>query len=140
MKKRSSKHPAPKSAKPAAKGERPTTEAKAPSPFTSDARLPKPGSVIERPYKGKTLKLKVLESAFELDGKEFRSLSSAAQHATKAASINGFLFWKLIPARAPASKKPAEAKAKKAASEKGRKAKAPAPTQADAPTDKKETR
>jgi hypothetical protein len=114
--KKPGKHPVPKSSKRPARGAAkrdPKTprRSKAPavetapatpkaSPFTRDPRLPAVGTTIERPYKGKVLQCEVLEGGFRFDGREFRSLSAAAQHATGAKAINGFLFWNLIPGKA----------------------------------------
>jgi hypothetical protein len=43
-----------------------------------DPRLPKPGTTIERVYKGKKLLVRVLEDGFEYQGKPYRSLSALA--------------------------------------------------------------
>jgi len=61
-----------------------------------DSRIPRPGVVISKSHRGKTLHLKVLESGFELNGKTYRSLSAAAKAVT-GAIWNGYLFWGLIP-------------------------------------------
>ena len=139
-----SKNPAPKSKKPAPKQEGATKEkaAKDAAPATTpaatatptpaapkpmpaapkprDPRLPAPGALMPRTYKGKTLKVKYLEDGVEVDGKKFDSLSAAARHVTGAASINGYLFFGLThpkPPRAvattPTATSPKGAKAKK---------------------------
>lgn len=136
-----SKHSAPKSKQPAPKQEGATKEnakkdaAPAPTPAPTatpgpkpapaapkprDPRLPAPGALIPREYKGKTLKVRYLEDGIEVDGKKFESLSAAARHVTGAASINGFLFFGLThpkPSRAVATTStatsPKGAKAKK---------------------------
>src|SRR6187397_155085 len=40
-------------------------------PFKADGRLPPPGSVISRPYKGATLQVKVLADGFEYAGDKY---------------------------------------------------------------------
>ena len=62
--------------------------------FDGDGRLPPPGTIITRPYKGDTLHVKVLTKGFEFDGKEYPSLSAVAKAAT-GSHFNGFLFFKL---------------------------------------------
>jgi len=59
-----------------------------------DLRLPAPGTVIVRAYKGQELRLVVHDDHFELDGQSFRSLSEAARHVT-GSRWNGPLFWGL---------------------------------------------
>lgn len=61
-----------------------------------DPRLPAPGTVLEREYQGKTLRVKVLEDGFEFRGKTYRSLSAVAREAT-GTIWNGLLFFHLIP-------------------------------------------
>ena len=51
------------------------------------------GTVLERAFKGKALKLKVTEDGFVLDRKTFKSLTAAAKAATGYASISGTRFW-----------------------------------------------
>lgn len=114
-----SKHPAPKSKKPAPKRDGTTKEkaakdaapATVPAPKTKpaavrprDPRLPAPGTTTTREYKGKVLKVKYLDDGVEVDGKKFDSLSAAARAVTGAKSINGFLFFGLVPARSTAAK------------------------------------
>jgi hypothetical protein len=57
-----------------------------------DPRLPAPGTTIERVYKGKTLKIEVLEHGFRFDGKDWRSSTALAKHITGAAAISGPRF------------------------------------------------
>ncbi len=59
-----------------------------------DPRLPSPGTVIVKAYKGRELRLTVHDDHFELDGQSFRSLSQAARHVT-GSRWNGPLFWQL---------------------------------------------
>jgi len=66
-----------------------------PGPTTRrDPRLPAPGSTIVREYRGQTLRLKVLDDGFELDGVHYDSLSEAARVVT-GQRWNGPLFWGL---------------------------------------------
>ncbi len=59
-----------------------------------DPRLPTPGTIIVKNYKGRELRLVVHEDHFELDGQSFNSLSQAARHVT-GSHWNGRLFWRL---------------------------------------------
>ncbi len=68
--------------------------AAAPARRRSDRRLPKPGTVITRKYKGQTFEVQVLDGGFEYDGKRYRSLTAVA-HAVTGAHWNGFLFFGL---------------------------------------------
>ena len=45
---------------------------------TFDRRLPIPGGVIVRDYKGRRLQVKVLEQGMEFEGQVFKSLSAVA--------------------------------------------------------------
>ena len=58
-----------------------------------DMRLPIPGAVIRKEYKGKLIEVKVLEKSFEYEGKIYRTLSSVAKAVT-GAHWNGYLFFK----------------------------------------------
>ena len=59
-----------------------------------DPRLPSPSTVITRTYRGRELRLLVLEDGFELDGVHYRSLSEAARAVT-GSRWNGRLFFGL---------------------------------------------
>ncbi len=59
-----------------------------------DPRLPAPGTVITRTYRGRELRLLVLDDGFELDGVHYRSLSEAARAVT-GSRWNGLLFFGL---------------------------------------------
>jgi hypothetical protein len=59
-----------------------------------DLRLPTPGSVISRRWRGKDLRLLVRETGFELDGVVHGSLSEAARAVT-GQRWSGPLFWGL---------------------------------------------
>jgi len=66
-----------------------------------DPRLPDPGTVIIKKYKGVTHEVKVLDQGFEHQGTYYKSLSRLAKEIT-GSIWNGFLFFGLIkrPARA----------------------------------------
>lgn len=59
-----------------------------------DHRLPPPGNWIEREYKGRTIRVLVIDDGFEYEGQRFRSLSAIAKAVT-GTHINGFLFFRL---------------------------------------------
>lgn len=59
-----------------------------------DGRLPVPGTTIMRVYRGRTIKVTVLEGGFEYDGERFRSLSAVAKKVT-GSHWNGMLFFGL---------------------------------------------
>ena len=62
-----------------------------------DPRLPMPGSVIVKEYRGRTLKVHVLDSGFEFDGWRFTSLSAIAAEVT-GTKWNGWAFFGLTRA------------------------------------------
>ena len=62
--------------------------------LTSDKRLPLPGTVITRDYKGRTLEVTVRADGFEFEGELYRSLSAVAKHVT-GTHCNGFWFFRL---------------------------------------------
>jgi hypothetical protein len=68
--------------------------AKAPAPRERDPRLPKPGGILTRTFKGKEIKVEVLDAGFAYDGKTWRSLSAIAKEVS-GTSWNGFLFFGL---------------------------------------------
>lgn len=59
-----------------------------------DKRLPIPGTVITKEYKGASYRVKVLEKGFEHNGKIYKTLSSIAKQITRA-HWNGYLFFNL---------------------------------------------
>jgi hypothetical protein len=59
-----------------------------------DPRLPAPGTVITRDYKGRKLLVAVLEKGFEFEGRIYRSLSAIAKEVT-GAHWNGVHFFGL---------------------------------------------
>ncbi len=63
--------------------------AKAPRTKARDPRLPAPGTTLTRTYKGKELKVAVLEDGFRFEGETYRSLSSLAAKITGYGAING---------------------------------------------------
>ncbi len=66
--------------------------AAAPPPCPADRRLPPPGTVLTRTYKGERLQARVLAAGFEYDGQPYKSLSAVAQAIT-GQHCNGFLFF-----------------------------------------------
>lgn len=59
-----------------------------------DTRLPMPGTVITRDYKGETLEVNVLDDGFEHEGDFYKSLSALAKAIT-GSHVNGFAFFGL---------------------------------------------
>jgi len=62
--------------------------------LAGDNRLPLPGTVLTREYKGVTLQVRVLENGFEYEGEVYRSLSAVAKAIT-GSHTNGFHFFRL---------------------------------------------
>src|SRR5262245_30709030 len=103
------KNPAPKSTKAAAKKGGATKESAAKDAATAatpraakpprerDPRLPAVGATIAKEWHGKTLKVLCTKSGFEYAGKPYTSLSAVAKEASGFASVNGYLFFDLIP-------------------------------------------
>jgi len=60
----------------------------------SDKRLPPPGSIITRKYKGSAVQVKVLTEGFEYAGEVYRTLSAVAKAIT-GSHCNGYLFFRL---------------------------------------------
>jgi hypothetical protein len=71
--------------------ERPTTGV---LQLKADHRLPPPGTVITRPYKGEDLQVKVLADGFEFEGQVYRSLSAVAKAIT-GTHCNGYAFFRI---------------------------------------------
>jgi len=59
-----------------------------------DPRLPMPGTVLTREYKGETLHVTVLRKGFEFQGEVYRSLSAVARKVS-GSQWNGYLFFNL---------------------------------------------
>jgi hypothetical protein len=62
-------------------------------PKQADQRLPVPGSILTRVYKGETLQVQVLADGFEFEGQRYKSLSAVAKAIT-GSHTNGFLFFR----------------------------------------------
>jgi Protein of unknown function (DUF2924) len=65
-----------------------------PSEPALDKRLPPPGTVLTRSYKGQTQQVEVLPHGFAYQGQVFKSLSAVAQAIT-GSHCNGFWFFGL---------------------------------------------
>jgi hypothetical protein len=59
-----------------------------------DTRLPPPGTLLRRDFRGKAVLVKVLSAGFEYDGRIFGSLSAIANEVT-GGNWNGFVFFRL---------------------------------------------
>src|SRR5262249_55021275 len=70
----------------------PAAPAPALPPTPLDRRLPPPGTVLTRKYKGALLQVRVLPSGFEYEGLAYKSLSAVARAIT-GSHCNGFLFF-----------------------------------------------
>jgi hypothetical protein len=62
--------------------------------FAGKHRLPPPGTVLVRPYKGQTLQVRVLDKGFAYEGKTYRSLSAVAKAIT-GSHCSGHLFFRI---------------------------------------------
>jgi hypothetical protein len=60
----------------------------------ADSRLPQPGAVITRLYKGQTLQVEVLPAGFVYAGTVYTSLSAVAKAIT-GSHCSGYLFFRL---------------------------------------------
>ncbi|HEY7307858.1 MAG TPA: DUF2924 domain-containing protein [Gemmataceae bacterium] len=60
----------------------------------ADERLPLPGTIITRDYKGQMLQVKVLAKGFEYAGEIYKSLSAVAKVVT-GSHCNGYAFFRL---------------------------------------------
>src|SRR5437773_7095556 len=65
-----------------------------PMPAPTNGRLPRPGTVITRRYKGRTVRVHVLEAGLAFNGKVYKSLSAVAKAIT-GSHCNGYLFFRL---------------------------------------------
>jgi hypothetical protein len=70
----------------------PAIPSPAPRPQADD-RLPPPGTILARPYKGRTLQVQVLTDGFAFEGHVYPSLSAVAKAAT-GSHCNGYLFFR----------------------------------------------
>ena len=64
------------------------------TPKERDGRLPAVGAVITKTYHGQTIEVKVLENAFEYEGKTNKSISRVAMEIVKR-PISGYVFFGL---------------------------------------------
>jgi hypothetical protein len=64
-----------------------------------DRRLPLPGGIISRLYKGQQLQITILQNGFAYQGQVFASLSAVAKAIT-GSHCNGFLFFQLTKTEA----------------------------------------
>lgn len=62
-----------------------------------DDRLPTPGTVLTRKFKGITYSVTIMPVGFEMDGDIYKSLSAVAKAIT-GSHWNGYLFFGLTPA------------------------------------------
>jgi hypothetical protein len=62
-------------------------------PTPIDQRLPPPGTILTRPYKGQLLQVQVLTEGFAYAGRIYPSLSAVAKTIT-GSHCNGFLFFR----------------------------------------------
>ena len=65
-----------------------------PAAESHDSRLPMPGSVLARTYKGESFHVKVLANGFEFENQIYKSLSAVAKAIT-GTHCNGFMFFGL---------------------------------------------
>ncbi|HJN13338.1 MAG: DUF2924 domain-containing protein [Pirellulaceae bacterium] len=61
---------------------------------SSDRRLPIPGTLITREYKGELLEVRVRPDGFDYEGDIYKSLSAMAKHIT-GSHCNGYHFFRL---------------------------------------------
>ena len=59
-----------------------------------DERVPPPGTIITRTYKGESLQVQVLPDGFEFEGDVYKSLSAVARAIT-GQHCNGFHFFRM---------------------------------------------
>src|SRR5262249_56797491 len=62
-------------------------------PAPVDQRLPPPGTILTRPYKGQLVQVQVLTDGFAYAGRVYPSLSAVAKTVT-GSHCNGFLFFR----------------------------------------------
>jgi Protein of unknown function (DUF2924) len=62
-------------------------------PTPVDHRLPPPGTILARPYKGQLVQVQVLTDGFAYAGRVYPSLSAVAKAVT-GSHCNGFLFFR----------------------------------------------
>jgi hypothetical protein len=69
----------------------PPEDARLPAPV--DPRLPPPGTILTRPYKGQRVQVQVLTDGFAYAGRVYASLSAVAKAIT-GSHTNGYLFFR----------------------------------------------
>ena len=84
------KAPAPKKQAPAPRGRK----VQATIARSHDSRIPMPGTLLTREYKGETVQVTVLPTGFDYEGEVYPSLSAAAKAIT-GSHTSGFLFFRL---------------------------------------------
>lgn len=72
--------------------------ASAPMPIHRDERVPPPGTILTRQFKGVVHRVAILPNGFEYDGEVYRSLSAVA-HTITGSHWNGMLFFGLTKNR-----------------------------------------
>jgi DUF2924 family protein len=72
----------------------PNDEPDSSRPVQADGRLPLPGTILTRLYKGQQLQVTILDQGFAFAGKVYGSLSAVAKAIT-GSHCNGFLFFRL---------------------------------------------
>lgn len=87
----------------------PKSAASADAPKTArtrarDPRLPAVGTTIVRPFKGREIRVEVLDDGFRMDGKHYRSLTAAALQATGYPAVSGPAFFGLTERPVPTPK------------------------------------
>jgi hypothetical protein len=60
----------------------------------ADKRLPAPGTILTREYKGRVLQVEVLADGFAFEGERYKSLTAVAKKVT-GSHWNGYLFFGL---------------------------------------------
>lgn len=74
------------------------TERVKPAPAAHGDRIPMPGTVLTRTYRGQVIEVTVLPKGFEWEGQMYRSLSAVAKAVT-GSHWNGHLFFGLKEGR-----------------------------------------
>lgn len=65
-----------------------------PCDLSCDSRLPMPGTILTRQYKGRSIQVKVLQTGFEFEGEIYKSLSAVSKAIT-GSHWNGYHFFGL---------------------------------------------
>ncbi len=74
-------------------------------PPSRDPRLPLPGRLLAREFRGRDIGVKVLDQGFEFENRRYQSLSAIAKDVT-GSKWNGFLFFGIAGGGAPANGHP----------------------------------